>query len=361
MRRTTATGREQRRQRRPALIWSRDAVRRFASTGEASNESDSLWLMSRVTGYAPVLEYCGGTEIAGAYIAGCMLQYVVIYWHRQLSECVCVCVCVGRKCRACSAQWRPVSKCCCLTIRVVLLSKARWRWCRHRSGECAVVSWKHEAELWHRLSQRLLHGDHHAVYFDSMPRSPSGQKLRRHGDELRRVRGGYYQALGRCDDAMNLGYEAEASSIGPSPSIIELTIDARGIKVSSLELERACNGVEGVHETAAVAVSLQDGGGPSQLVIFAVLHDASLTSAALLDAFRSAIKLGLNPLFRPHDVIIIDQLPRFVLLASIPSSNTDPVRLATQHVLEQGDAARTTRPIQGRQPQPESESALNEF
>lgn len=131
--------------------------------------------------------------------------------------------------------------------------------------------------------------------------------------------------------------------------------------MSSLELERVCNTVDGVHETAAVAVSPQNGGGPSQLVIFAVLREASLSPAALLDTFKSAIKLGFNPLFRPHDVIIIDKLPRFVLLTSIMSSDTDPVRLATQHVVEQGDAACTTRPIQGQQPRSESEPALNEF
>lgn len=31
-------------------------------------------LMSRVEGYAPVLEYCGGTELAGGYMNGTMLQ-----------------------------------------------------------------------------------------------------------------------------------------------------------------------------------------------------------------------------------------------------------------------------------------------
>lgn len=33
----------------------------------------------------------------------------------------------------------------------------------------------------------------------------SGRRLRRHGDEFERLRGGYYRALGRCDDTMNLG------------------------------------------------------------------------------------------------------------------------------------------------------------
>lgn len=29
--------------------------------------------------------------------------------------------------------------------------------------------------------------------------------LRRHGDEFERLPNGYYRALGRCDDTMNLG------------------------------------------------------------------------------------------------------------------------------------------------------------
>lgn len=53
------------------LDWS--AIRRFASTGEASSPDDSHWLSARA-GYKPVLEYIGGTEIGGSFLAGSMLQ-----------------------------------------------------------------------------------------------------------------------------------------------------------------------------------------------------------------------------------------------------------------------------------------------
>ena len=33
----------------------------------------------------------------------------------------------------------------------------------------------------------------------------TSRRLRRHGDEFERLPGGYYRALGRCDDTMNLG------------------------------------------------------------------------------------------------------------------------------------------------------------
>ena len=53
------------------LDWSR--IRRFSSTGECSNPDDMLYLMW-LAGWKPVIEYCGGTEIGGAYITGSMVQ-----------------------------------------------------------------------------------------------------------------------------------------------------------------------------------------------------------------------------------------------------------------------------------------------
>lgn len=45
----------------------------FSSTGEASSPEDYHWLMAQ-GGYIPIMEYCGGTEIGGAFLSGCMLQ-----------------------------------------------------------------------------------------------------------------------------------------------------------------------------------------------------------------------------------------------------------------------------------------------
>lgn len=47
--------------------------RAFATTGEASNVDDDLWLSSRAY-YNPVLECCGGTELASSYVTGTLLQ-----------------------------------------------------------------------------------------------------------------------------------------------------------------------------------------------------------------------------------------------------------------------------------------------
>ncbi|MEE9270240.1 MAG: AMP-dependent synthetase, partial [Candidatus Krumholzibacteria bacterium] len=103
-----------------------------------------------------------------------------------------------------------------------------------------------------------------------------------------RLGGGYYQAHGRADDTMNLG----------------------GIKISAAELERVVGAVAGVREVAAVAVT-QPGGGPSMLVVYAVPEPgADVKSDALAGAMQKAISSGLNPLFRVHDVVLIDALPR---------------------------------------------------
>jgi acyl-coenzyme A synthetase/AMP-(fatty) acid ligase len=50
-----------------------DMCRSFASTGEASNVDDDLWLSSRAY-YNPIIECCGGTELASCYILGSPLQ-----------------------------------------------------------------------------------------------------------------------------------------------------------------------------------------------------------------------------------------------------------------------------------------------
>lgn len=66
--------------------------------------------------------------------------------------------------------------------------------------------------------------------FEGAPSGPAGEVLRRHGDQIESLPGGYYCVTGRVDDTMNLG----------------------GIKVGSAEIERVLGAVEGIRETAAV-------------------------------------------------------------------------------------------------------------
>ena len=51
--------------------WHR--LRAVLSTGEAASASDSHWLMAALGYTAPVVEYIGGTELAGALYECCVL------------------------------------------------------------------------------------------------------------------------------------------------------------------------------------------------------------------------------------------------------------------------------------------------
>ena len=64
------------------------------------------------------------------------------------------------------------------------------------------------------------------------------------------------------------------------------------------EIERVVNTVEGIQETAAIAVPRKDGGA-AQLVIYTVLEPGvSLTKAEAMRSMRAAIHTRLNTAFR---------------------------------------------------------------
>ena len=232
------------------------AIRAFSSTGECSNPEEMLYLMT-LAGYKPVIEYCGGTEIGGGYITGTRIQPA-----------------------APSTFTTPA-----LGLNFLLFDDGNLS----DNGEVFIIP----PSL--GLSTSLLNADHNEVYFAGTPQP----NLRRHGDAIERLGNGFetepwlagakYRVLGRVDDTMNLS----------------------GIKVSSAEIEEVLNIVSGIQETAAVAISPKDGG-PSQLVIYTVLtaSEAAPAEQELHATLQTAISEHLNPLFRVHDVIVVDALPR---------------------------------------------------
>lgn len=227
--------------------WSH--VRLFSSTGECSNRADMLYLMW-LAGYRPIVEYCGGTEIAGGYITSSLLA--------------------------------PCAPSCFTTAALgqsfVVLDEAGRE---AREGEAFLCT----PSL--GLSTSLLNKDHHEEYFANTPR----QQVRRHGDLVERADADYFRVLGRADDTMNLG----------------------GIKVSSAELERACQDIPGVKELAAIALS-PPVGGPSLLVLCAVLYDSAAADVDPASAIQRQAQLRVrervNPLFKVERVVLTDALPR---------------------------------------------------
>ncbi len=163
---------------------------------------------------APVIEYCGGTEIGGGHLTGTVVQ------------------------PASPATFSTPA----LGLDLVILDEGGQPVGDNAEGEVFLVPPSIG------LSQTLLNRDHDAVYYEDCPGGPDDEVLRRHGDQVARLPGGYFRAQGRADDTMNLG----------------------GIKVSSLELERVLEHHAAVFEAAAVAVQ-PEGEGAEKLVLFVVL------------------------------------------------------------------------------------------
>ncbi|RLN38835.1 putative acyl-activating enzyme 18, peroxisomal [Panicum miliaceum] len=236
------------------LDWTK--IRVLGTTGEASDIDDNLWLTSH-TSYKPIVECCGGTELASSYIQGSLLQPQAFSAFSGAS----------------------------MSTGFVILDEQGTPYpddvpC---AGEVGLFPLYFGATNW------LLNADHDKVYFDGMP-IYNGRQLRRHGDIIQRTVGGYYIVQGRADDTMNLG----------------------GIKTSSVEIERVCNRAdEGLLETAAVSIKPASGG-PEHLAILAVLKDRSVQYDVnlLKSKFQRAIQKNLNPLFKVSYVKIVPEFPR---------------------------------------------------
>lgn len=241
------------------------AVKRFSSTGECSKPEDMQYLAT-FSGHKPIIEYCGGTEIGGAYISSTVIEknYPSLFSTPTM----------GLDFIMLDEQGKPAN-----------------------IGEVALIPPSIG------LSTFLLNADHHKVYFADMPALADGTPLRRHGDAIEKLDNSYYMLLGRIDDAMNLS----------------------GIKVSSAEIERALTGLEDIKEVAAVASSATQNG-PEQLIIFATT-DKTLEKNMIMQKMQQKINSQLNPLFKIHDIIFLESLPK-------TASNKIMRRLLRQHYQE---------------------------
>ncbi len=226
-------------------------IKLFTSTGECSNVDDMFYLMS-LAGIKPVIEYCGGTEIAGSYLTSTIMTG-----------------------NAPGTFTTPT-----LGLNIIILDE-------HgkptNNGEIAIMAPAFG------LSTKLLNRDHYKIYYHAMPKGPNGEILRRHGDQIEKINQQFYRAHGRIDDTMNLG----------------------GIKTSSAELERVLDKLGPVYETAAIAIK-PNHGGPQQLVIYVVpaASHYDISQTVLKTLMQQTIKQELNPLFKIHDIVFVTELPR---------------------------------------------------
>ncbi len=233
------------------LDWS--AIRMFSSSGEASDPDDYAYLM-RLGGpegeSRPVIEYCGGSELAGGYIASTLLvpNCPSVFNAKMMGTDFVVLGPGGRLCGPGEAG------------EVFLIPPALG------------------------MTTRLLNRDNEEVYFAGCPER-NGIRLRRHGDLMLVLADDRYRSLGRADDTMNLG----------------------GIKTSSAEIEQAVAGTPGIVESVAVGVPPLKGG-PDRLVLFVVAPDQAPGDLAV--ALQRVIRDRANPFFHLHDIVAVDALPR---------------------------------------------------
>lgn len=224
------------------------AIKIFTSTAECSNPTHMRYL-SALAGGKPIIEYCGGTEIGGAYLSSTVIEtnYPSVFTTPTM----------GTDFILIDESGKPT-----------------------HNGEVALIPPAIG------LSTELLNADHHAVYYAGMPTPLDKKLLRRHGDQILRLTNGYYTVLGRADDTMNLG----------------------GIKVSSAEIERVLTGMDSITETAAIAIAPPDHG-PSRLVIYAATTEA-VNKDSVKKIMQEKINKTLNPLFKIDDVVLVPDLPK---------------------------------------------------
>ncbi len=228
-----------------AFNWS--TIQCFSSTGEVSNPTEMSYLM-QLANHKPIIEYCGGTEIGGGYITGTVIQ------ENNPSQF--------------STQ--------ALGGEFVLLDE---KVNESSKGEVFLIP----PIL--GLSTKLLNKNHHDTYYKDVPLYKNLQ-LRRHGDQMQVLENGYFKARGRIDDAMNLG----------------------GVKVSAVQIEAVINTLEFVKESAAIAISPEEGGA-SFLIVYYVC-ERNIDEKEALKKVQNSVKTKLNPLFKVIDLLKIDNLPR---------------------------------------------------
>ena len=229
-------------------------VRLFSSTGEPSNFTDYLYLMSLTDYTAPIIEYCGGTEIGGGYITGTIHQPCIPSTFTTPALGLGFCV------KGVDDDWNSNKGAIYLTPPSI------------------------------GLSETLLNRDHYKEYYADQPIGPNGEVLRKHGDAFQILtipseELPYYQCIGRPDDTMNLG----------------------GIKVSSIEIESVLNAHPEVD--ASAAISIREADDPEVLVVF-IESKRKYPKEDLKKELNGVIRTRLNPLFRISDINYIVKIPR---------------------------------------------------
>ena len=240
--------------------WS--SIELFSSTGSPSNPLTYFHLMSLVPGFAPVIEYCGGTEIGGSYNSSSL--------HHKAAPSMFTTPLLGTE-LAFPREMYGNDEFAQGEVAIVM---------RNGVGECPPMG----------LSTELLNFPHEQTYFGRNARTPQGYPLREHGDVYVRHPGGFMQSDGRADDGININ----------------------GIKTSSTELEGFIKDAALAAVADVVVVAARPAGGGEDLVVVFVVP-ASGTQIAddeLLAQLKQAVRARNPQLAKINAVELADEIPR---------------------------------------------------
>ncbi|MBL8056478.1 MAG: AMP-binding protein [Anaerolineales bacterium] len=224
------------------------ALRFFASTGEPWNPDPWLWLFNVVgEGRRPIINYTGGTEIAGGILTANPLL--------PLKPCAFSTPCPGMDVDVVDDAGRPVrNQVGELVIRQPWIGMTRGFWKDPQ---------RYEETYWSRLPGLWVHGDFAAVDAD-----------------------GQWYILGRSDD----------------------TLKVAGKRLGPAEVESVLVGHPAVVEAAAIGVP--DALKGSELVCFCVLGPEHAPSAELGEALQARVAEALGKPLRPREIRFVKDLPK---------------------------------------------------
>jgi acetyl-CoA synthetase len=232
----------------PVKAHNLDSVRFFASTGEPWNPDPWLWLFNTVgAGRRPIINYSGGTEIAGGIVMGNPLL--------PLKPCAFSAPCPGIDADVVDDYGHPVrGQVGELIIRQPWIGMTRGFWKDPQ---------RYEETYWGRWPGVWVHGDFAAIDAD-----------------------GLWYILGRSDD----------------------TIKVAGKRIGPAEVESVLVGHPAIAEAAAVGVPDELKG--NAVVGFCVLAPGTEPSDALRKELMDRVASALGKPLRPSEIRFVRDLPK---------------------------------------------------
>lgn len=224
------------------------AIKCFASTGEPWNPDPWLWLFNVVgEGQRPIINYSGGTEIAGGILMGNPIL--------PLKPAAFAAACPGMAADVIDENGRPVrNEVGELAIRAPWVGMTRGFW-----GDPQ----RYLDAYWSRLPNVWIHGDWAAIDGDGM-----------------------WYILGRSDD----------------------TIKVAGKRLGPAEVESVLVNHEAVAEAAAIGVPHDIKG--SEVVCFCVLAPGHTPSDTLREALRAKVAEAMGKPLAPKEIWFVSDIPK---------------------------------------------------